>query len=218
MAIDYANIGLEPELGAEYLAQYLEDSGIFDTVTFDASTNTVTGFLGTTEVFKVAPNSTRFSFYWLGTAVREVYNLRTFHIGKTSKAVTFTILVSNVVDMYYVIVCKSKGGIPMLIYRNNPEQGAFCVTADYTSTPIQSTYLTPPYNPSSAVYYGYPNDYYSVGVPICTTATGTETVAIADGVEFQLAHKNAVPINLISEITINGNPALAIGAQMFLLD
>lgn len=218
MAIDYANLALNPELVAEYLAQYLNDSGIFDSVTFDTSTNTVTGYLDDTEIFRVSPNSTRFSIYWRGTAVREWYNLLTMHVGKTSKGVVLAIVPTNVADMYYTIICKSKGGVPMLIFRNLPAEGLYCATADYSSTPVVSAYTAPPYRLAQDFMTGYPNADYSAGLPICTTATGTETVAVADGVEVLHAYQTNIPTNLVSEITIGGKSALAIGVQLVLMD
>lgn len=217
MAIDYANLAVNPALAAEYLAQYLDDSGIFDSVTFDTSTNTVAGYLDSTEIFKAVLSSSAQNLYWRGTVVREFGSFTTYVVGKTSKGVAFGGIPSNVADWYGWVVCKSKGGIPMLIYRYLPTQGLWCATADYTSTPIQSTYLVPPYH-SGDFYSGYANADYSAGLPICTTATGTETVAVADGVEVLHAYQTNIPTNLVSEITVGGKPALAIGVQLVLMD
>lgn len=107
----------------------------------------------------------------------------------------------------------------MLIYRYLPQQGMWCATADYTGSPVQSVYLTPPYQNSSTYFYtGYASPDYSTGVPICTTATSTETVAVADGVEVLHAYQTNIPTNLVSEIAIGGKSALAIGVQLVLMD
>ena len=181
----------------------LEESGFFDEVTLDSSTNIVTCTKDGATMATVKLTISNFTVVFNGITIADETNLGSFIIASTSKAVFVSFIssssqVSNIT--YSSFFTKSKNGRLMCGYSQPYARTLLMYAEDTTNT--QSTKTTAPVASSS---------YMSSLVPVCV-ATGSEDL-VSTTADFFLFHYrlNSIPRGAFSSFMIDGEKYLTDG-------
>lgn len=178
-------------------AQYLEDVGIFDSVTLSGTTISCIFNEETVATFEYSNGQLDITF---GPYTQTIQDQTLLWIGKTQSGVLLNHTNQWIQDgnaIYSIAICKSSSGTPMLIYHqpgnvsSNPGS-QLSLTCDALSAPSLET---APTITGSA--------FYSNLAGICTI-NSAETVAAADKVFRFVERQSCVPLDSISVITIGG--------------
>lgn len=190
----------EYQRGAETLAQYLEDSGIFDSVTLDTTTYTVNCVYGgetiATFQFAYAGSSYYGHFYVTFGTYSADFNMYTsgavLWVGKSANGVAVSCVSSNSGGLNArCILCKSQSGAPMLC-ASTGSNSEIALTYDAEATPTaESTTVRT-------------SSFYSNLVGIATISSGTETVASPAMVFRYEKRQTNVPTDGMCDVNIGG--------------
>lgn len=184
----------EYEQAAQTAAQYLEDAGIFESVTLSGTTITCTRGGETVAAFAYSNGQVNIEF---GPYTLVIGDQQTLWIGKATNGVLLNSTnqwIQGGNAIYTLAICKSTGGVPMLIYRQPTniagQPGSYlALTCDAPSAPSLSSALGVT-----------TNAVYSNLAGICTVSTA-ETVAAADRVYQYMERQNGIALNSIGEFT-----------------
>lgn len=181
----------------------LEESGFFDEVTLDDSTNTVTCTKDGATMATVKLTTSNFTIVFNGITIANETNLGSFIIASTSKAVFVSFLSSSSAAYgvtFSTVFTKSKNDKLMCGYSQGYARTLLMYAEDTTDT--QSTRTTAPV--TSRIYY-------SSLVPVCL-ATGSEDL-VSTTADFFLFHDrlSSIPRGSFSSFMIDGKKYLTDG-------
>jgi hypothetical protein len=193
------------EAAAETAAGYLNELGIFDSVSVSGGTVTCTYGGSTVATFAWSNGRIDISF---GPYTTYAGDCASFWIGRAQNGVLFChsnqFVSGNTYHLYTACVCKSQNGSPMLIWHelnNNQVMPSVALTYNSVETPDADV-------PSSLLSE---NAYYSNLIGISTTHAGSDTVSTAYKV-FRFADRQTnVPTTSLSVINIIGTNYLTDG-------
>lgn len=175
-------------------AQYLEDVGIFDSVTLNGTTISCTFGGETVATFAYSNGRLDITF---GPYTLVIGDQQTLWIGKATNGVLLNSTnqwIQSGNAIYTLAICKSISGVPMLIHHQPSNQAGqpgsyLALTYDAPSAPSLSTALGVT-----------TNAFYSNLAGICTVST-VETAAAADRVYQYAERQNSIALNSIGEFT-----------------
>ena len=195
---------------AQTLKQYLEDVGIFSSVSLNSSYEVLCTYNNETVArfqFEASPTSgVRGTFHVsFGTYTNGAFGIYQtgdcIWIGETANGVSIGIIYSNggAINTQCVL-CKSRSGVPMMCLHCEFDPYFIALTADCETTPATGTQTTPT-----------TNAYYSNLCGICTQYSGNEPSAASNYVFRYVERQLSVSTTSISKINIDGTAFITDG-------
>ena len=188
---------------ASTAAQYLQDSGIFESVTISGETITCTYDGETVATLTLSNGRIDWTF---GPWTSYAGDIAVLWIGKAQNGVLID-WTNNFVQsgnaLYTLAICKSQSGVPMLIHHEQGTTGngnVYALTCDAETAPSSTA------GPSIGT-----NSFYSNLCGVCTISSGAETVAAADKAFRYVDRQNGVPVGSMSIISIASTDYLTDG-------
>ena len=195
---------------AQTLKQYLEDVGIFDSVSLNSSYEVLCTYTNETVArfqFEASPTSgVRGTFHVsFGTYTNGAFGIYQtgdcIWIGKTANGVSIGTIYGNGGDIHtQCVLCKSRSGVPMMCLHSEASPYFIALTADCEATAATGTETAPT-----------TNAYYSNLCGICTRYAGGETSAAASNVYRFVERQTSVSVQSMSQIDISGTTFITDG-------
>lgn len=195
---------------AQTLKQYLDDVGIFSSVSLNSSYEVLCTYNNETVArfqFEASPTSgVRGTFHVsFGTYTNGAFGIyetgECIWLGKTANAATIGTIYGGSGAIYTrCVICKSRSGVPMMCLHCDTSPYFIALTADCEATPAAGAQTTPT-----------TNAYYSNLCGVCTQYAGNETSAAANNVFRFVERQTGTSTTSMSKIDIDGTKFLSDG-------